>query len=188
MRKIMEIPRTHLALNCLKPRKRILHLAGICLLILCWGSRSESQQVDITNLEIAARHFHMFGDWLVFTVEETGQGEADLNGDGDVEDSVIYVHDLRAGETINLGFGKGISVGDLARRLMAVAGVEVPIRHDNKRVRPEKSEVLVLVSNNQKAGRLLGWRPFVTLEEGLAATLEFFRLHQALRDAMAYEV
>ncbi|MCZ6794092.1 MAG: hypothetical protein O7J95_10830, partial [Planctomycetota bacterium] len=42
------------------------------------------------------------GNWLVFMVSERGQGGADLNRDGDSEDSVLHVHDLETGTTTNL--------------------------------------------------------------------------------------
>ncbi len=82
-----------------------------------------------------------------------------------------------AGETVNLGFGKGISIGDLAQLLMKVTGVEVPIASDEQRVRPDKSEVRELVCNNAKAARLIDWRPQVSLKEGLARTVDFIRAH-----------
>lgn len=82
-----------------------------------------------------------------------------------------------AGETVNLGYGKGITIGELAKLLMEVTGVEVPIVSDEQRVRPEKSEVRELVSDNAKAARVIDWRPQISLEQGLQRTVDFIRAH-----------
>src|SRR3954449_6551123 len=61
------------------------------------------------------------------------------------------------GRTINLGVGREISVGDLARRLEALMDREVTIEHDARRDRPAASEVERLLSDNTLARELLGW-------------------------------
>lgn len=77
------------------------------------------------------------------------------------------------GEVINLGFGKGISIGELVSKIAELCGAEVSIEQDAKRVRPDKSEVLKLICNNEKAKLRLGWEPKVTLDEGLKAAIQF---------------
>jgi nucleoside-diphosphate-sugar epimerase len=49
------------------------------------------------------------------------------------------------------------------------------IVQDPKRIRPAASEVLKLVSDNNKARNLLGWQPAVSNEEGLMRTIAFIR-------------
>ncbi len=46
---------------------------------------------------------------------------------------------------------------------------------EEDRVRPPGSEVVRLVSNNEKALSLMDWKPKVNLETGLAATIEHIR-------------
>jgi NAD dependent epimerase/dehydratase len=78
------------------------------------------------------------------------------------------------GETINLGTGSHISVGDLAGRileLLADDGVNVRIEHDAGRLRPANSEVERLCADSSKARRLMGWEPIVPLTDGLIATI-----------------
>ena len=70
------------------------------------------------------------------------------------------------GETINLGVGSGVTIGELAKLIMHITGVDLPIKIDDQRVRPEKSEVLKLISDNSKALAKIGWKPEVTLEQG----------------------
>lgn len=79
------------------------------------------------------------------------------------------------GETINLGSGREISIGDLAALIGERMGVALEIESDEQRLRPDKSEVFRLLADNAKAERLLGWRPAVTLEEGLDRTIEWVR-------------
>lgn len=77
------------------------------------------------------------------------------------------------GEDFNLGSGRGITVGATARLLMRLSGRKARLVEDAARVRPDRSEVMRLVCDRRKAGRLLGWRPRWSLEDGLAATLGY---------------
>jgi nucleoside-diphosphate-sugar epimerase len=83
------------------------------------------------------------------------------------------------GEVINIGSNFEISVGDTARLIADVMGVQVDIVTDNQRLRPEKSEVERLWAANEKALRLLGWQPrYGGLEgfrRGLEETVAWFR-------------
>jgi NAD dependent epimerase/dehydratase len=85
--------------------------------------------------------------------------------------------DQAVGETVNVGAGRGITIGDLARVLLEIMGAKKEVVHDEERVRPEKSEVFQLVANAEKAGRLLGWKQEVSLRQGLEQTIEFVRAH-----------
>jgi dTDP-glucose 4,6-dehydratase len=80
------------------------------------------------------------------------------------------------GEVTNVGVGKGISIGELAKRILVIAQrADLPIATDEHRVRPEKSEVMELICDATKAGERCGWKPKRTLEEGLAETVSFVR-------------
>jgi NAD dependent epimerase/dehydratase len=81
------------------------------------------------------------------------------------------------GETIHLGVGEAISVGELAGRCLAAAGSRARIVTDPERQRPEKSEVGLLLSDPSKARRLLNWSPRVGLDEGLRRTADYIRQH-----------
>lgn len=92
------------------------------------------------------------------------------------------------GQLFNLGVGKGITIGDLARTLMELMEVDVPLTEDAQRVRPDKSEVLALISDNRKAKAGLGWEPKVSLREGLERTIAFVRAHPELFRPKEYSV
>jgi NAD dependent epimerase/dehydratase len=81
------------------------------------------------------------------------------------------------GRTINLGSGREINVGDLARLIGELAGRPLRIESDDERSRPEKSEVMRLLADNGQARALLGWEPAVSLEDGLRLTIEWLREH-----------
>ena len=100
-----------------------------------------------------------------------------------------YVHDTAAafmaiaespktvGEIINVGAGKGISIGELANLIIEIMGEDAEIVCDEQRIRPEASEVMCLIASNEKAKKLTNWRPTVSLKEGLAKTIKFIKKH-----------
>ena len=77
------------------------------------------------------------------------------------------------GQTINLGTGQEIRIGDLAQRIMAMLDHPIKIQVDTDRLRPEKSEVQRLISDNRLALDKLGWSPIVELNEGLQRTFDW---------------
>jgi NAD dependent epimerase/dehydratase len=88
------------------------------------------------------------------------------------------------GELINLGVGKGISIGDLVNTVGSLLGKKLEVASDAQRVRPAASEVSKLISDNSKARKLLDWSPEVSLTDGLQETIQFVQAHvESLRVA-----
>lgn len=79
------------------------------------------------------------------------------------------------GEVFNLGTGREVRIGDVADIIASRVGHVVAIEVDPARLRPQKSEVLRLVSNNAHAGNTLGWMPKVDLETGLDYSITWVR-------------
>jgi len=79
------------------------------------------------------------------------------------------------GTTINLGTGQAVSIVELANSIGEIIGKPLEILVEPERLRPEKSEVQRLVSDNKLAFELLNWRPKVSLENGLPETIEWYR-------------
>jgi NAD dependent epimerase/dehydratase len=79
------------------------------------------------------------------------------------------------GQTINLGTGQDIRIGDLAERILRMVDQPVKIVVDPVRLRPEKSEVQRLISDNRLALQNLGWSPQVSLEDGLQKTFDWIK-------------
>lgn len=106
----------------------------------------------------------------------------DLNFVSNTVDGFVRAGQVKgvAGETINVGSGREISIGDLAAVIASLIGQEISIRSEDQRTRPEKSEVQRLLADNTKARELLGWSPKTSLEEGLRQTIDWFREHTHL--------
>lgn len=92
------------------------------------------------------------------------------------------------GESINLGVGTEISIGDLIKTIARLMDKEPKLRVDKQRVRKEKSEVVRLLSNNTKAARMLGWTPRVSLQDGLRITIEWMQEHVADYKVQRYTI
>ena len=92
------------------------------------------------------------------------------------------------GGVFNLGTGSEIRIGDLAGRIALKVGHQVEIVVEPQRLRPEKSEVLRLISDNRLARDKLGWEPQVSLDEGLDKTIAWMRLHMDLYRPGQYEL
>jgi len=96
--------------------------------------------------------------------------------------------DAAVGETVNLGTGHDVSIGELATRILDLVGSGAQVTEDPRRVRPDGSEVWRLVCNAGKASTVLGWRPRVSLDDGLRETIEWFRTRRGAYDTATYHV
>jgi dTDP-glucose 4,6-dehydratase len=82
------------------------------------------------------------------------------------------------GQVINIGSNHEISIGDSAKLIAELMGVEIEIETDEARVRPAASEVERLRADNTKARELCGWSPdyggHEGLRRGLSETIAWF--------------
>ena len=82
------------------------------------------------------------------------------------------------GQVINVGSNYEISVGDSARLIAEIMGVDIEIESDDQRLRPAASEVERLWADNSRARELCGWQPaYGGLEgfrRGLRETIDWF--------------
>ncbi len=92
------------------------------------------------------------------------------------------------GTVVNLGSGRGVTVGQAAKRIMTLLNRRVPIARDSKRLRPAKSEVFKLICDSRKARRLTGFKPRYGFDEGLALTAEHIRSHSGDYKAGLYNI
>ncbi|MCL4489665.1 MAG: GDP-mannose 4,6-dehydratase [Chloroflexi bacterium] len=92
------------------------------------------------------------------------------------------------GQTFNLGTGTDIRIGDLAQEIISLVGRPVSVEMDTARLRPEKSEVQRLLSDNRLAAQVLGWTPQVGLREGLRQTIAWIAKHMDLYRPNLYQV
>jgi len=80
--------------------------------------------------------------------------------------------DNTMGEIMNLGTGFEISIKETIEIIAQVMGANIDIVLDPKRIRPEKSEVNRLCSDNSKIKKLTEWAPRFHGREGLKNGLE----------------
>ena len=83
-----------------------------------------------------------------------------------------------------MGNNYEISIGDLAKTIAKITKQDIFVEQDDKRLRPENSEVERLCANNKKAIEILKWKPLFHgkkgLEEGLHITVEWFKVNKNL--------
>jgi len=91
------------------------------------------------------------------------------------------------GLVVNLGAGREVRIGDLADLIIRIIGRPVGIELDPARLRPGKSEVMRLLSDNRLARTRLGWEPRVSLEDGLPETIDWVQDHLPLYRVGEYE-
>ena len=84
------------------------------------------------------------------------------------------------GEVFNLGTGAEVAIGQLADLIIRIVNRSVRIELDPNRIRPAKSEVQRLLSDNTLAQQSIGWEPEVSLEQGLRRTIEWIEKHPEL--------
>ena len=92
------------------------------------------------------------------------------------------------GQVINLGYGKAASIGETANIIMDIMNINKKIITEEKRVRPKNSEVFHLISNNEKAKKLIGWEPEVSFRYGLEKTVNFISENINLFKSSSYNI
>ncbi len=105
-----------------------------------------------------------------------------IYGDGTQTRDLLYVEDCARfvveagysdkvnGKVVNAGSGKDICINDLAR---LIAGAEDKVKHV-PHIHPQ-SEIQKLLCDSELADKLLGWKPAVSLEEGIELTRDWIR-------------
>ena len=87
----------------------------------------------------------------------------------------IAESDKTVGQEINIATQREISIGDLAKEIIAQINPDAKIVCDEQRLRPEKSEVNRLLGANAKIKELTDWKQQYTFEQGIAQTIAWIR-------------
>jgi UDP-glucose 4-epimerase len=106
-----------------------------------------------------------------------------IDWDGDQQKDYVYVGDVARANVLALsggdndifciGTGKGTSVNEIYNELAKITNFKPEIVWAPKR----DGDIHLAYFNCAKAARILGWKPEVNLEEGIKATVDFFRTH-----------
>ena len=104
-----------------------------------------------------------------------------IDWDGEQQKDYVYVGDVARANLIALdsgdndifciGTGKGTSVNEIYRALEEIIGYSPEIVKAPKR----PGDIHLAYFNCSKAARILGWKAGVDLQEGIKATVDFFR-------------
>ncbi|HVV11199.1 SDR family NAD(P)-dependent oxidoreductase [Amycolatopsis sp.] len=81
----------------------------------------------------------------------------------------------KPGSLIQLGTGHAVSIGELFDLCCEVTDSDAKAVDDKARIRPDNSEVQVLLSEPARAAELLGWSPRTDLRSGLKLTADWLR-------------
>ena len=100
----------------------------------------------------------------------------------------VAASEKTAGHAVNIGSGRGVSIAQTLKTIVQLTGRPARVKADKARVRPPRSEVFKLVCDNRKARKLLGWKPRYSLEEGLAATINYIQAHRRQYKPHLYNV
>jgi NAD dependent epimerase/dehydratase len=83
--------------------------------------------------------------------------------------------DIEYGHAYNAGSQRAIMIGDLIDIIVELTSCRKPVVRDEKRLRPTNSEVRALLADCTRFVQATGWSPKVTLHEGLARTVSWWR-------------
>ncbi|GAA4718787.1 dTDP-glucose 4,6-dehydratase [Brevibacillus fulvus] len=116
----------------------------------------------------------------IFVKRKLDGGTVQIYGDGTQTRDLLYVEDCARfvveagysdavnGQIVNAGLGRDISINELAMLIMQDPERIQHVEH----IHPQ-SEIQKLLCNYEKAKRLLGWQPEISLEEGIRRTEEW---------------
>ncbi|MBV9660164.1 MAG: GDP-mannose 4,6-dehydratase [Acidimicrobiales bacterium] len=116
---------------------------------------------------------------------ESGQKQLDV-GNLDARRDLTDVRDVvkayrcllvdgKAGQVYNVCQGESVTIRQVAERLLALAGVDIPIVVDPARVR--QSDIPELRGDPSRIEKATGWRPEIPLDVTLADVLRYWQEH-----------
>ena len=106
---------------------------------------------------------------LPLVIYGDGSQTRDFVNVSNVVDAILLAMEKNGaeGEIFNVGFGRAVSVQELAETVLETAGVDLEIRHD----KPRLGDIKHSYADVSKAEKLLGYRPTVSLKAGLRKLL-----------------
>ncbi|HPE85184.1 MAG TPA: GDP-L-fucose synthase [Chlamydiales bacterium] len=182
----------HLLTGTLEPTNEWYALAKICGVKLCqaynrqYGTRFISCMP--TNLYGPGDNYHLQNSHVLPALirkfddaKNTGAQKVHVWGTGQVKREFLHVDDLadaclflmdnyEGDAPINVGWGKDISISNLAKLVQEAIGFDGQITYDISKPdgTPQKLLDTTLINS-------LGWHPQITLQEGLRQTIESYR-------------
>lgn len=175
-----------------EPTNEGFALAKIAGIKLCQTANTEYERTFIScipaNTYGVGDHFEETRSHVIpalikkfHAAKEKGLPKVTLWGSGKARREFIYVDDLARAlaylmdnysekEVINIGSGEDVSIGELAERVKDIVGYEGTIHYDTSKPDGMMKRVLDSSKMNQ-----LGFKPTVSLQEGLAKTYAYYQ-------------
>ena len=107
------------------------------------------------------------------TVWGTGKPRREFLHVDDLADACVFLMaNYSSGDIINVGWGRDISIAELAELVREIVGFEGEIRFD-----PEKPDGAPRKLLDTARLDALGWQPKISLREGIASTYSWYQTH-----------
>ena len=143
----------------------------------------------------AIRHSNIYGPYDKFDLERshvfgatvtkvmTSEGKVVVWGQGDEGRDLLYVDDLvefveaamvhqsAKYRLYNCGFGAKVSIKELVGKIVNASGKNLRIEHDLSQPSIQTS----LFLDNSRATKEIGWRPKISLDEGIVRTIQWWQ-------------
>ncbi len=136
-----------------------------------------------TNDNYHEQNSHVFPAFIRRFVEaaDAGAESVTLWGDGSPLREFLHVDDVARAvfffmenreepEIVNIGYGGDLSIRELAEKIAAAAGFRGRLEWDPSKPNGMKRKLMDI-----SRARAIGWRPEITLDEGIARTVAEFR-------------
>lgn len=100
----------------------------------------------------------------------------------DTVDALVRLGSSRAnpGEAFNISTGVDVSVATIIDLVGDLVGAELQVRTDERRLRPEQSEVVQLVGSSAKLQTAYDWEPRTCFGDGLRTLVEWMRSQSSI--------
>lgn len=104
-----------------------------------------------------------------------GEQTREFNYVSNIVDGLILAaaHGERIEGPVNIAAGEEVSIRDLVKKIAELTGTNAQIDVGGLPYRP--TEIWRMYADSERARSTLGWKPEITLEQGLKLTVEWFR-------------
>ena len=157
--------------------RRELGFDAICAMPTnLYGPGDNFSLVDSHVLPALMRKYHEARQQKAGSVEVWGSGtpRREFLHVDDLADACVFLMQKYTAEApVNVGWGKDVSIAELAQRVADTVGFKGDVRFDASK--PDGTPRKLLDTTRLTA---LGWQPKITLADGLASTYEWYCAHQ----------
>ena len=121
---------------------------------------------------------------IPYTIQSLLRGEAPQLSSGERALDWVYVDDVIdayllavtrpgvEGRTLDLGWGTAVRIRDVVDRLVALVDRSIAPQYG---AQPDRPDASARVADLEATAAALGWRPRISLEQGLARTIDWYR-------------